>query len=236
MKSFLCLVIVTVGGLGHLTAAPTQSLAERLGYKPTDKILIVNGDDVGMCHAANEATIESLEKGLMTSATMMVPCPWFNEIADYAKRNPQRDFGIHLCHTSEWKFYRWGPVAPRDQVPGLLDPDGYLTLIGRIKELINRGGEKISPLEVDAVLLTHPAVAEVATFAAPDPMYGEEVHAAVVLKVDATPEELQAHCRSRLADFKVPKVLHITKELPRTATGKVQRRHVASTFLGPSKQ
>lgn len=125
MKSFFCLFLIA-GCLGNLTAATIQTLAERLGYKPTDKILIVNGDDVGMCHAANEATIESLEKGLMTSATIMVPCPWFSEIADYAKRNPQRDFGIHLCHTSEWKFYRWGPVAPRDQVPGLLDPDGYL--------------------------------------------------------------------------------------------------------------
>ena len=113
----------------------------------------------------------------------------------------------------------------------MLDADGYLTLIGRIKELINRGGEKISPLEVDAVLLAHPAVAEAATFAAPDPKYGEEVHAAVVLKGEATAEELQAHCRDRLADFKVPKVIYIAKELPRTATGKVQRRHVAAAFL-----
>src|SRR5581483_562042 len=102
---------------------------------------------------------------------------------------------------------------------GVLDADGYLTLIGRIKELINRGGEKISPLEVDAALLAHPAVAAVATFAAPDPKYGEEVHAAVVLKADATVEDLQTHCRGRLSDFKVPKVIHITKELPLTPTG-----------------
>jgi hypothetical protein len=125
MKLFLCFLVIA-GASGNLRAATAQTLAERLGYKSSDKILIVNGDDVGMCHAANEATVESLEKGLMTSATMMVPCPWFNEIAEYAKRNPQRDFGIHLCLTSEWKFYRWGPVAPRDQVPGLLDADGYL--------------------------------------------------------------------------------------------------------------
>ena len=118
--------LAVAGCLGNLTATTTQTLAERLGYKPTDKILIVNGDDVGMCHAANEATIESLEKGLMTSSTMMVPCPWFNEIADYAKRNPQRDFGIHLCLTAEWKFYRWGPVASRGEVPGLIDSDGYM--------------------------------------------------------------------------------------------------------------
>jgi hypothetical protein len=107
-------------------AAEKKALAERLGFKATDRILIVNGDDTGMCHAANLATIESLEKGLMRSATIMVPCPWFPEIAAYAKQNPGKDFGIHLCHTSEWVKYRWGPVADRNQVPGLLDPDGYL--------------------------------------------------------------------------------------------------------------
>lgn len=114
---------------------------------------------------------------------------------------------------------------------GVLDRQGYLTLIGRIKELINRGGEKISPPEVDAVLLAHPAVAEAATFAAPDPKYGEEVHAAVVLKGQASVEQLQAHCRDRLAAFKVPKVIYVVNEMPRTATGKIQRRHVAAAFL-----
>jgi oxalate---CoA ligase len=114
---------------------------------------------------------------------------------------------------------------------GVLDESGYLALTGRLKELINRGGEKISPLEVDAALLEHHAVAEAVSFAAPDAKYGEEVHAAVVLKGTATPAEIQAHCQTRLADFKVPKVIHITEAVPRTATGKVQRRHVASHFL-----
>ncbi len=107
-------------------AGETRSLAERLGYKSTDKLLIVNGDDAGMCHSANLATIEALEKGLMRCATIMVPCPWFPEIAAYAKEHPEKDFGIHLCHTSEWMKYRWGPVAPRERVLGLVDPEGYL--------------------------------------------------------------------------------------------------------------
>ncbi len=113
---------------------------------------------------------------------------------------------------------------------GFVDTDGYLTLTGRIKELINRGGEKISPLEVDAALLEHPAIAEAVCFAAADPKYGEEVHAAVVLKGDATAEEIQAFCRERLADFKVPKRIYIAQQVPRTATGKIQRRHVAAHF------
>jgi hypothetical protein len=107
--------------------APARlSLAERLGFKASDKILIINGDDTGMSHAANVATIDALENGLMTSATIMVPCPWFPEIAAYARAHPQADFGLHLTHTSEWKTYRWGPVAGKNDVPGLLDPAGYL--------------------------------------------------------------------------------------------------------------
>jgi chitin disaccharide deacetylase len=108
--------------------APTArpSLVERLGYRDTDRVLIINGDDAGMCHAANVATIDAMENGLLTSATIMVPCSWFPEIADYARANPQAGFGVHLTHTSEWRHYRWGPVASRDDVPGLLDPEGYL--------------------------------------------------------------------------------------------------------------
>lgn len=113
---------------------------------------------------------------------------------------------------------------------GILDPAGYLTLVGRLKELINRGGEKISPREVDEVLLTHPAVAEAVCFGLPDTKYGEEVAAAVVLQGDATEESLIAHCRERLAAFKAPKKVYLVTQIPRTATGKIQRRVVAAAF------
>jgi acyl-CoA synthetase (AMP-forming)/AMP-acid ligase II len=113
---------------------------------------------------------------------------------------------------------------------GLLDADGYLSLTGRLKELINRGGEKISPLEIDDVLLRHPAVAEALAFAVPHKTLGEEVHAAVVLKGECSERELREHCATTLAEFKVPRQIHILEALPRGATGKLQRISMAKTL------
>src|SRR5216683_2197809 len=110
---------------------------------------------------------------------------------------------------------------------GTLDNARYLRLIGRLKELINRGGEKIAPREIDEVLESHPAVKEAVAFGVPHPTWGEEVAAAVVLTAPATEKELLAYSRERLADFKVPKRLHFVESIPRTPTGKVQRRFVA---------
>jgi acyl-CoA synthetase (AMP-forming)/AMP-acid ligase II len=118
---------------------------------------------------------------------------------------------------------------------GILDAEGYLTLVGRIKELINRGGEKISPREVDEVLLAHPAVVEAVCFGVAHPTWGEEVAAAVVLREPATEAELLAFCKERLADFKRPKQIHITETIPRTATGKIQRRIVAQAYAPDAK-
>jgi oxalate---CoA ligase len=134
------------------------------------------------------------------------------------RRNPEAN---EKTFTNGW--FRTG-----DQ--GALDGDGYLSITGRIKELINRGGEKISPTEIDAVLLGAPAVAEAATFAVPDPIYGEEVEAAVVPRGDVTAAELQAYCRTRLSEFEIPKVIHFVKELPKDATGKVARLRLAKVF------
>jgi acyl-CoA synthetase (AMP-forming)/AMP-acid ligase II len=133
-------------------------------------------------------------------------------------RNPEAN---QAAFTDGW--FRTGDL-------GVLDRDGYLRLTGRIKELINRGGEKISPTEIDAVLLSDPAVAEAASFGVPDPIYGEAIQAAVVPQADVTAAALQAYCRSRLSDFKVPQVIHFVKELPKDSTGKVERLRLTELF------
>jgi acyl-CoA synthetase (AMP-forming)/AMP-acid ligase II len=106
--------------------------------------------------------------------------------------------------------------------------DGYLYLQGRIKEMILRGGENISPYEIEDVLLAHPFVSDAVCYALPDELYGEEVAAAVVVSGQADERELRTYCRERLAAFKVPKTIRIVDEIPRTATGKLQRRRVAA--------
>ena len=106
------------------------------------------------------------------------------------------------------------------------------TLVARIKELINRGGEKISPREIDEVLLTHPSIAEAVCFGVPHGTWGEEVEAAVVLREgeSVSDADLIAFCKERMADFKRPKQIHITQAIPRTATGKIQRGVVAKAY------
>jgi acyl-CoA synthetase (AMP-forming)/AMP-acid ligase II len=105
---------------------------------------------------------------------------------------------------------------------------GYLYLQGRIKEMIIRGGENIAPAEIEEALLSHPAVRDAVCFGVADEKYGELVAAAVTLSEEVGAGTLAEHCRGRLAPFKVPAVIHVLEEIPRTATGKVQRRRVAA--------
>lgn len=98
-----------------------QTLADGLGYPSGTKLIVVHADDLGETHAVNAAAIKALERGSINSASLMVPCPWFPEIADYATSHPDVDFGLHLTVTSERVYYRWGPVADADKVPSLLD-------------------------------------------------------------------------------------------------------------------
>ena len=109
----------------HL-AAQTRTVAERLGYPADSKLLIIHADDLAVAHSEDAASFDALDKQAVTSASIMIPCPWLTEVADYAKAHPDADLGLHLTLTSEWKTYRWGPVESKDKVPSLLDPSGYL--------------------------------------------------------------------------------------------------------------
>ena len=105
-------------------SAQTRTLAERLGHPRDAKLLILHADDLGVAHSENAASFDALDKGMINSGSVMMPTPWVTEVVQYAKSHPNADVGLHLTLTSEWKTYRWGGVAPRDQTPSLHDRDG----------------------------------------------------------------------------------------------------------------
>ncbi|MBV8859289.1 MAG: polysaccharide deacetylase family protein [Acidobacteria bacterium] len=103
-----------------------KSLAARLGYPADAKLLIVHADDLAAAHTINAATFKAFETGLVSSGSVMVPCPWLPEVAAYARSHPDADLGLHLTLTSEWKTYRWGGVLSKERAPTLYAADGYL--------------------------------------------------------------------------------------------------------------
>lgn len=132
--SLVALIVFAVSSLafGQTTSTAVKEqpvaspLLERLGYPKDAKLLIVHADDLGMAHSVNAASIKAFETGLVNSGSIMVPCPWFPEIASYARSHAEADLGLHLTLTSEWSLFRWGPVLSKERVPSLLNKDGYL--------------------------------------------------------------------------------------------------------------
>jgi chitin disaccharide deacetylase len=144
------------------TTAQEKTLQERLGYPASARLLVIHADDLGMNHSVNRATFEALEKRWITSASIMVPCPWFPEVAKWAREHPDADVGIHQALNSEWTTLRWGPVSPKDKVPSLLDPDGYLPLDtpavaqnAKLSEVENELRAQIDRAQYAGIHLTH---------------------------------------------------------------------------------
>jgi len=131
---------------GPALAQAPRTVQERLGHPATAKLLIIHADDLGMAHSVDQASFEALEKGWISSASILVPCPWFPEVARFARAHPDADLGIHLALTSEWTSFRWGPLSPVDKVPSLLDADGYLPNLETVV------AQKAAPAEADREL------------------------------------------------------------------------------------
>ncbi|WP_035649586.1 polysaccharide deacetylase family protein [Flavobacterium sp. ASV13] len=102
-----------------------MNLAQKLGYPESTKLLMIHADDAGLSHSENQATIKALQNGSVNSYSIMVPCPWFFEMATFAKDNPNYDCGIHLTLTCEWENYKFGPILSISEVPSLVDQNGY---------------------------------------------------------------------------------------------------------------
>ena len=153
-------------------------------------------------------------KGILLSA---------GEIGEVVIRGPNVTKGYENNPDANATAFSNGWFRTGDQ--GTIDGEGYLRLTGRLKEIINRGGEKVSPLEVDEVIMDHPAVAQCVTFAMPHKSLGEEVAAAVVLREgqEASEADIRQFLRERLADYKIPRKVLILEEIPKGATGKLQR-------------
>src|SRR5947199_2720764 len=122
VAAVLAVLLVQRGG----AQSNGRTVQERLGYPASARLLVLHADDLGMSHSVNRATFEALEKGWITSSSILVPCPWFPEVVRFAQSHPDADLGIHLALNSEWTDYRWGPLSAKEKVPTLLDEHGYL--------------------------------------------------------------------------------------------------------------
>ncbi|MCL4271254.1 MAG: polysaccharide deacetylase family protein, partial [Anaerolineales bacterium] len=114
-----------MGSLNRLVEAERGKTNRLLGYPADARLLIINADDLGMCHSVNTAIFNALQNGIVCSATLMVPCPWALHAMQFLAAHPEIPFGIHLTMISDWANYRWGPVTPKEMVPSLIEGTGY---------------------------------------------------------------------------------------------------------------
>jgi hypothetical protein len=140
------LAALVFAAFGTSGASQPATLQERLGHPADARLLVIHADDLGMSHSVNRATFEAFENGWITSASILVPCPWFPEVVRWAQAHPEADLGIHLAVNSEWTGFRWGPLSSRDAVSSLLDSDGYFPLLEA--DVVSRA----RPAEIDREL------------------------------------------------------------------------------------
>ncbi len=214
---------------------PTKVIAE---IEACFKVPLI--ESYGMTEASHQMCSNSLPPVLRKPGTVGLPAgPKVAIMDEHGKILGKNTIGeIVIQGPNVTKGYENNPKANAENFTngwfrtgdqGMMDDDGYITLTGRLKEIINRGGEKISPLEIDEVLMGHPAILQVVTFAMPHPKLGEEVGAVVVLREGkaATEKEIREFATLHLADFKVPKKVIFMDEIPKGATGKLQRINLA---------
>ncbi|ASP21166.1 2,3-dihydroxybenzoate-AMP ligase [Antarctobacter heliothermus] len=199
-----CAPVVEAYGM---TEAAHQMCCNPLDRQKPGSVGVAAGPEVAIAHEVENSLIDGVGEVVISGP---------NVTPGY-EANPEAN-AKNFFEAGGTRWFRTG-----DQ--GALDAEGFLSLTGRLKEIINRGGEKISPLEVDGVLMDHPAVAQCVAFALPHPKLGEEVAAAVVLREGcvATEQEICGFAADRMADFKVPRLVVILEEIPKGATGKMQR-------------
>jgi acyl-CoA synthetase (AMP-forming)/AMP-acid ligase II len=213
----------------------SSALPEAVWSQFEDRLGVPLLQAYGMTEAAHQMTSNPLPPGVRNARTVGLPTgvevavlddDWnalgVAESGEVAVRGPSVIDGYRDNPEANAASFRDGWFRTGDR--GSITAEGYVTLDGRIKELINRGGEKISPHEIEEALLAHPGVAEAVAFAAPDEIYGEQVGAAVVMRDGTEVPELLSHCADRLASFKVPAFIKLLDEIPKGPTGKLQRR------------
>jgi chitin disaccharide deacetylase len=146
LKRFISILLAVLLLTPALFSQSAKTVAERLGYPANSRLLVIHADDFGMMHTVNLGIEEALEKGWVNSASIMVPCPWFPEVAAWAKAHPNADLGIHITLNADWTTYRWRPIATQPIGSSLLDGEGYLPLTTEFVET----NAKMSEVDVQA--------------------------------------------------------------------------------------